>query len=178
MTHLSQCWSIKGSLPVTYPPLARFYANSWASVDTLGRNNSWWRPSSTLIHWLIMFNWNFEQDELIVCVGSDPLHDLAFWMVWGCYSHSWYIPWLFSQTEPVLPFPSLTEAPAKTLQAHGKALQAELRCDPALALHHSTTSVLKGNLKNASRKYKTTVHRFGMALKLRLVLPSRFRILF
>lgn len=95
-------------------------------------------------------------------------------------THPWYTPWLFSKTEPVLPFLSLTEAPAKTLQAHGKALQAELRCDPALALHHSTTSVLKGHLKNASRKYKTTVRQFGMALKLRfrLVLPSRFRILF
>ena len=73
-----------------------------------------------------------------------------------------------SPKKPVHFFLSLAEAPAKTLQAHGKALQAELRCDPALALHHSTTSVLKGHLKNASRKYKKTVHRFGMVLKLRL----------
>lgn len=58
------------------------------------------------------------------------------------------------------------EAPAKSLSSAGQALQAELRCDPGVALHPSTSSILKGGTKNSARQYKRTVNRFGFALSL------------
>lgn len=58
-----------------------------------------------------------------------------------------------------------TKAPAKSLAEHGDALQLELQTE-ASSLHHSTRSVLKGTLKNASRQYQRALGRFGMAMTL------------
>ena len=63
---------------------------------------------------------------------------------------------------------------------HVHALGSELRSsvDPSRALHHSTTSVLKGHLKNASRQYKKAVVRFGFALTLSKLAKDYFFLIF
>lgn len=55
------------------------------------------------------------------------------------------------------------EAPAKKLAEHGDALQLELG-EQTSNLHHSTRSVLKGTLKNASRQYQRATRRFKLAM--------------
>ena len=54
---------------------------------------------------------------------------------------------------------------------HGDALSAELR-EGSSGLHHSTRSVLKGTLKNASRQYQRATRRFNLALKLHFALET------
>lgn len=63
----------------------------------------------------------------------------------------------------------MSKAPAKALQAHGVALQAELRCDPHMALHASTVTMLGRSEKNASRQYQRAVKRFKFAMNLSLI---------
>ena len=55
------------------------------------------------------------------------------------------------------------QAPAKKLAEYGDALQEELGSGTS-ALHHSTRSVVKGTLKNASRQYQRAARRFKMAM--------------
>ena len=55
------------------------------------------------------------------------------------------------------------EAPAKKLAEHGDALQLELG-EQTSNLHHSTRSVLKGNVKNDSRQYQRATRRFKLAM--------------
>lgn len=61
------------------------------------------------------------------------------------------------------------EATASTLQEHGVALQSELRCDPASALHPSTVSTLGRSKTNAARQYKRATKRFGFEMMLACV---------
>ena len=55
------------------------------------------------------------------------------------------------------------QAPAKKFAEMGDALQEELGSGTS-ALHHSTRSVVKGTLKNASRQYQRAARRFKMAM--------------
>lgn len=56
-----------------------------------------------------------------------------------------------------------SQAPAKKLAEYGDALQEELGSGTS-ALHHSTRSVVKGTVKNASRQYQRATRRFKMAM--------------
>ncbi len=94
------------------------------------------------------------------------------WLQLKCSTHG-FPTCLLSQRTPVpltarwSNWPILYhKAPAKSLSSHGQALQAELRCDPGVALHPSTSCILKGGTKNSSRQYKRAVKRFGFSLSL------------
>ena len=67
----------------------------------------------------------------------------------------------------------LIEAPAKKMAEHGDALQLELG-ECSSSLHHSTRSVMKGTLKNASRQYQRATRRFNLAMSL---YPTLFKLL-
>ena len=81
---------------------------------------------------------------------------------WVCME-TVFVPDLSSPSSEGLA-PHLPKTPMKTLKDHGQALNAELRCSPAMALHESTQQILSDKSSNAARQYRRIVSRYAFAL--------------